>query len=122
MGNPVSAQARQPKPPMSGGDLAISLTALALTAVVIAGAAFLGLFSLAFLDYCPPESCSAEGAGTAVITAVIVALAIAAIGLTATVIQLFRRRRAWPFAVGALGLCVIAFVVGGLGYITAVGG
>jgi hypothetical protein len=122
MGNPIGVHGQQPKPPVSGSDLALSLTALALTAVVIAAAAFLGLFSLAFLDYCPPESCSAEGAGTAVVTTVIVALAIAAVGLTVTVVQLYRRRPAWPFAFGALALCVIAFFVGGLGYISAVGG
>ena len=84
-------------------------------------AAALGLFSLAFLDYCPPESCSAEGAATAVGTALFIAFAIGVVGLVVTVVQLFRRKRGWPFAVATLVLCALAVVLGGVGYAMAVG-
>ncbi len=106
---------------MSGPDLAVSIAALALTVVFGAVAAVFGLFSLAFLDYCPPESCSAERAFTAVATALAVAVAVAAIGLTVTIVRLHRRRTAWPFAVATLALCVVAFFLGGVGYAVAVG-
>ena len=86
-----------------------------------AAAAVFALFSLAFLDYCPPESCSAEGAVTAVGTALIAAFAIGVVGLVATIVQLVRRRPGWPFAVATLVLCVIAVVCGGVGYAMAVG-
>jgi hypothetical protein len=110
-----------PKPPVSGGDLAISITALTITVLLGAVAAVFGLFSLAFLDHCPPESCSAEGAVTAVGTALLIGFVIGVVGLVVTVVQLFRRRRGWPFAVATLVLCALAVFLGGVGYAMAVG-
>ncbi|MDT5019336.1 MAG: hypothetical protein QOD39_5496 [Mycobacterium sp.] len=110
-----------PKPPVSGGDLAISITTLVATVLMGAAAAVMGLFSLAFLDTCPPETCSAEGAATAVLTAIGVASVIGVAGLIATIVQLYRRKPGWPFAVATLVLCVIAFACGVVGYAVAVG-
>ena len=112
---------RPPKPPVSGADLAISITALIITVLLGAVAAVFGLFSLAFLDHCPPESCSVDGAVTAVGTALLVAFAVGVVGVVATVVQLFRRKRGWPFAVATLALCLLAVFLGGVGYATAVG-
>lgn len=106
---------------MSGADLAISITALIITVLFGAVAAVFGLFSLAFLDHCPPESCSVDGAVTAVGTALLIAFAVGVVGLVATVIQLFRRKRGWPFAVATLVLCTLAVFLGGVGYAMAVG-
>jgi hypothetical protein len=118
MGYPAGPPARQA---MSGTDLAVSIAALVLTAISGIIAACFGMFSLAFLDSCPPESCSAEDAFTAVATSLVVALGIAVIGLTVTIVRLYRRRTAWPFAVTTLALCVLAFFLGGVGYAVAVG-
>jgi hypothetical protein len=112
---------RPTKPPIATTDLWVSIGALVLTVVFGVIAATMGLFSLAFLDYCPPESCTAEGAATAVFTALLAAFAIGVVGLVVTVIQLYRRKPAWPFAVGALVLCAIAVGLGGVGYAMAVG-
>jgi len=106
---------------VSGADLAISITALIITVLLGAVAAVFGLFSLAFLDHCPPESCSVDGAVTAVGTALLVAFAVGVVGVVATVVQLFRRKRGWPFAVATLALCLLAVFLGGVGYATAVG-
>ena len=111
-----------PKPPVSGGDLAISIVALILTVLLGVVASVFGLFLLAFLDHCPPESCSVDGAVTAIGTALLVAFVIGVGGLIVTVIQLFRRKRGWPFAIGALVLCALAVFLGGVGYSMAVGG
>ena len=108
------------KPPVSGADIAISVTLLVLTALSIAAGAFFGLFSLAFLDHCPPETCSEEGAVNAVATALFAATGIGVVGLIATVVQLFRRRRGWPFALGTFLLCLLAFFFGGVGFSMAV--
>jgi hypothetical protein len=121
MGHPGYPAPRPPKPPVATTDLAISIAALILTAAFGVVAAAMGLFSLAFLDYCPPGSCSAEGATTAVGTALIVAFAIGIVGLVVTVVQLYRRKRGWPFAVAAFVLCSLAIVLGGVGYAVAVG-
>jgi hypothetical protein len=110
-----------PKPPVATHDLLISIAALVLTTALGVIAAAMGLFLLAFLDYCPPESCSAEGAVTAVGTALLVAFGIGVIGLVVTVIQLYRRKPGWPFALGTLALCGVAIFLGGVGYATAVG-
>jgi hypothetical protein len=110
-----------PRPPVSGGDVAISIAALTITVLLGAVAAVFGLFSLAFLDHCPPESCSVDGAVSAVGTALLIAFVIGVVGLVVTVIQLFRRKRGWPFAVATLVLCTLAVFLGGVGYAMAVG-
>jgi hypothetical protein len=84
-------------------------------------AAFFGMFSLAFLDHGPPESGSADDAFTAVATALLIAVAVGTFGLTITIVRLYRRRLAWPFAIGTLVLCLFAFFVGGVGYAVAIG-
>ena len=109
------------KPPIATTDLWVSIAALVLTVAFGVVAAVMGLFSLAFLDYCPPESCSAEGAATAVGTALLGAVAIGIAGLVVTVVQLCRRKPAWPFAVGTFVLCAVAVGLGGVGYTMAVG-
>lgn len=110
----------QPKPPISTADLWVSIGALVVTVVFGGAAAVMGLFSLAFLDYCPPESCSADGAATAVGIALMAAFAIGVVGLVVTVIQLVRRKPGWPFAVATFVLCAVAVVLGGVGYAMAV--
>jgi quinol-cytochrome oxidoreductase complex cytochrome b subunit len=110
------------KPPMSTADLSISIVVLVLTVVLGVIAAILGLFLLAFLDHCPPQSCSVDGAVTAVGTALLAAVGIGVVGLAATVIQLYRRKPGWPVAVATLMLCGLAVALGGAGYSIAVGG
>src|SRR5690348_16429671 len=99
---PPSAQPKPPKPPIATTDLWVSVGALVLTVGLGVVATTMGVFSLAFLDSCPPPSCSAEGAATAVWTALLAAFAVGVVGLVVTVIQLYRRKPAWPFAVGTL--------------------
>jgi hypothetical protein len=110
-----------PKPPLSTTDMVISIGALIFTVAFGVAAATMGLFSLAFLDYCPPQSCSAEGAVTAVGSALLAAFAIGVVGLVVTVVQLYRRKPGWPFAVATFVLCALAVVLGGIGYAMAVG-
>lgn len=110
-----------PPPPRNGVDLAVSIVALLLTAGMLAVGVVLGIFSLAFLDHCPPATCSVDGAVTAVFTTLLVAFGVALAGLVITVVQLVRRRRGWPFALATIGLVLIVFVIGGFGYSSAVG-
>ncbi|HKP41082.1 hypothetical protein [Mycobacterium sp.] len=121
MGYPSYPPPQPPKPPVATHDLLISIGALVLTLAlgVVAGA--MGLFSLAFLDYCPPESCSVDGAVNAVGMALIIAFGIGVVGLALTIIQLARRKPGWPFAVGTFVLCAVAIFLGGVGYAAAVG-
>jgi hypothetical protein len=115
------------KPPIATTDLVISIGALILTVAFGVVAAAMGLFSLslslslAFLDSFPPETCSAEGAATAVWIALLAAFAMGVVGLVVTVTQLVRRKPGWPLAVATFVLCVIAVVAGGVGYAMAVG-
>jgi hypothetical protein len=121
MAQPGYPQPRPPKPPIATTDLTISIGALVLTVGFGVVAAAAGLFSLAFLDNCPPQSCSAEGAATAVGTALLAALAIGLVGVVVTVVQLHRRKPGWPFAVATFVLCALAVALGVLGYALAVG-
>jgi len=107
--------------PISGWDLGVSVAVLVLTAGFGALAVFLGFFMLAFLDNCPPATCSVDGAVTAVAGGLLAAAAIGVTGLIVTIVQLVRRRPAWPFAVGTMVLCVLACALGGFGYEAAVG-
>jgi hypothetical protein len=109
------------KRPISGVDLTISIIALVFTLLIGGSAAVMGFFMLAFLDHCPPETCSAESAVTAVGISLIVAVVVGLAGLVVTVVQLARRRPAWPFALGTLVLCGVICAFGFVGYIAAVG-
>lgn len=100
----------------------ISIVVMVLTVLFGGGAALMGFFLLAFLDHCPPDTCSVDGAVTAVGTAVMAAAAIALVGFTITIVALIRRKTAWPFALGTFVLCAVAFAIGGVGYDAAVGG
>ena len=51
----------------------------------------------------------------------VAAFAIGVVGLVVTVVQLYRRKPGWPFAVATFVLCAIAVVLGGVGYAIAVG-
>jgi hypothetical protein len=121
MGYPAYPPARPTKPPVSPADLWISISALVLTVLMGITAAVLGVFSLAFLDYCPPETCSADHAVSAVATALLIAAVIGTAGLAVTIAQLVRRKPAWPFAVATLVLCTVACFFGAVGYAVAVG-
>ncbi|CAA0136134.1 Uncharacterised protein [Mycolicibacterium vanbaalenii] len=107
--------------PRSGVDLAISIVAMVLTVLLGAAAAFFGLFSLAFLDHCPPSRCSVDGAVSAVFTSLLAVAGIGLVGIVLTIVLLALRRTGWPVAVGTLVLCALAVFAGGLGYGAAVG-
>jgi hypothetical protein len=121
MGYPSYPAPPPSKPPIPTTDLVISIGAFIVTVAFGVVAAAMGLFSLAFLDYCPPESCSADGAVTAVGIALLSAVAIGVVGLVVTVVQLVRRKPGWPFAVATFVLCALAVVLGGVGYAMAAG-
>jgi len=110
------------KSPGSTTDVTISVVVLVFTALLGVGAVGMGVFSLAFLDYCPPTTCSADGAVTAVMTALAAAALVGLAGLIVTVVRLVRHKTAWPFAVGTLGLCLVVLFFGGMAYSAAVGG
>lgn len=109
------------QPRRSGADVAISIVTLLLMVVLVAATAFLGLFSLAFLDHCPPATCSVDGAVNAVFTSLLAAAGIAVVGIVVTIVALIRRKTVWPFAVGAFALCAATVLVGIVGYSSAVG-
>lgn len=110
------------KPPVSGVDAAVSVTALTLTLVAGAVAAFFGVFFMAFTDDCPAGTCNIDAGVTAMFTGFIVAAGLWVAGLVLTVARLRRRTRAWPYASGTLALCTAACVLGIAGYLQAVGG
>ncbi|MEI6252797.1 MAG: hypothetical protein WCP30_08330 [Mycobacteriaceae bacterium] len=107
-------------PPRNAGDVTGSVVVMVVTVLVVGAGAFMGLFSVAFLDHCPPATCSAEGAVTASMTAVVVAALVAVAGIITTIVRLATRKTAWPFAIGTLGLCVGVFVLGAIAYTAAV--
>jgi hypothetical protein len=109
------------KRPIPAADLTISIIALVLTVVLGGCAAVMGVFMLAFLDNCPPATCSVDGAVTAVGTALMIAFVVGLAGTVVTIVQLVRRSPAWPFAVGTLVLCAVICVLGGVAYRVAVG-
>ena len=82
--------------------------------------AVMGFFSLAFLDYCPPATCSADGAVTAVMATIAAAAGVVLTGLILTITRLGTRKTAWPFAVGALAVLVAVFLLGAMAYTAAV--
>lgn len=110
------------KPPVSRTDLVWSIVALVLTFAGGGVAAFLGLFVMAFTDYCPPATCHVDVGVSTMVTGFIVAAVLGLAGSIITVIRLTTRAPAWPFAFGTLALCALACTVAIAGYIKAVGG
>lgn len=110
------------KPPRSATDMTVSILTMVFIVLMGALAAFMGVFSLAFLDHCPPETCSVDGAVTAVMTSLAIAALVALIGIVLTIVRLAQRKPAWPFAVGTLGVCVVILFGGAMAYTVAVGG
>ena len=109
------------KPPLSATDMWICVAALTSTVLMGGVGAVGGLFSLAFLDYCPPESCSADGAASAVLRSVLIAGVFGLAGLTVTIFRLRRRKTGWPFAVATFCICAVVLGTGFVGYIVATG-
>ncbi len=102
-------------------DIAASITLLVVAWALFAVYAVIGLFLLAFIDYCPPESCSTDDAFDALaIAGAAIGAALLALSVLA-VVRMVRRRRSWW--VGAVGvLAVLAGAAAGIvGYGAAVG-
>lgn len=93
---------------------------MVLTVLAVGAGTVMGVFSLAFLDHCPPATCSVDGAVTASMTTVAAAGLLAVAGIVTTIVRLAARKPAWPFAVGTLALCLGVFVLGALAYTVAV--
>lgn len=109
-----------PQRPRSAVDITASIVVIVLTVLLVGAGAVMGLFSLAFLDHCPPGTCSVEGAVTASMMTVVIAGFLAVTGIITTIVRLLARKTAWPFAVGTLALCLGVFFLGAIAYTAAV--
>lgn len=124
MGYPAPPPYQYPyRPPQrNAADVTVSIIVMVLTVLLGGMAAVMGVFSLAFLDHCPPATCSPEGAVSAVMGALALAALVGLTGIVLTIVALARRNTAWPFAVGTLMLCVLVLFSGAVAYSLAVGG
>ncbi len=111
-----------PRPQRNVADVTVSILMMVLTVLLGGVAAVIGVFSLAFIDHCPPASCSVDGAVTAVMGALALAALVGITGVVLTMVAIARRRRSWPFAVGTFALCLLVLFGGVVGYVVAVGG
>ncbi|MBJ7339150.1 hypothetical protein [Mycolicibacterium sp.] len=107
--------------PIPAADLIVSVVALLATVVFGAVSARVALYLLLVLDACPNLTCNVGRATTVVGVDLVIALVIGIVGFAVTIVKLVRRRRAWPYAVGTFVLCVVACLVGVLGYFAAAG-
>ena len=104
-----------------GWDIALSVFLLVLAATVGIVGGILAFFSIAFIDNCPPETCSADGAVSAQFTAALVVILAFVVGLIATIVALASRRRGWWVALLTVVIILIIWVLGFVGYFAAVG-
>lgn len=117
----LTPTARSPMPPADRTDVVLSAVLLVIGAVGWVAAAGMEFFALAFTDYCPAETCSADRAFMSIAVALSVAAALIVIGAVVAIILIIRRRLGWPFAAAALLLSIAAEVLGFVGYAAAVG-
>ena len=122
MGYPGPPWPPPPPPQRNAADVTVSIIVMIITVFTGGAGAVMGLFSLAFLDHCPPETCSADAAVTVAMTTVGIAALIALTGLILTIARLGARKRGWPFAVGTLAAMLVVFFLGAMAYTVAVGG
>jgi uncharacterized BrkB/YihY/UPF0761 family membrane protein len=115
MSSPVDSGSGRPL------DIAASITLLVVAWALFACYAVVGLVLLAFIDHCPPESCSTDDAFDALALAGVGIFAVLAVMSVWSVVRMVRRRRSWW--VGVLGILAVAAgaVVGVFGYGAAVG-
>ena len=110
------------RPQRNTADLAVSVIVLVITVLGSALGCLMSFMMMAFLDYCPPQTCSVNGAVTAALGTIGAVGLIVVAGLVLTVIRLGARKTAWPFAVGTAASAVAAFLLGFLAFNFAVGG
>ena len=113
-------QYRPPQPPRNPVDVTVSIIALVITVLAAGAGAVMSFLSLAFLDYCPPATCSVDGAVTVAFATIAVAAGVVLTGLILTVTRLGTRKTAWPFAIGALTALIAVFILGATAYTTVV--
>ena len=104
-----------------GWDIALSVFLLVLAGVVGLVGSVLAIFALAFVDVCPPDTCSVDGAIAAQFTAGLVVTLAFVVGLIATIVALTRRRRGWWIALITVLAVLVIWVLGFVGYFAAVG-
>jgi hypothetical protein len=110
-----------PKPPIDRTDAVLCSVLLVVSAACWAAAAGMEFFAMAFTDYCPAQTCSADRASMSIVIAVLAAAILIVIGAVVAIVRIVRRRLGWPFAVAALVLSIAAEVLGFVGYVVAVG-
>lgn len=101
--------------------MVLSAVLVVIGAVGWVAAAGMEFFAMAFTDYCPAETCSADRAFMSIAVALSAAAALIVIGAVVAIIRIIRRRLGWPFAAAALLLSIAAEVLGFVGYAAAVG-
>jgi uncharacterized BrkB/YihY/UPF0761 family membrane protein len=104
-----------------GWDIALSVFLLLLAATLGVVGSILAFVSIAFIDNCPPESCSVDGAVSAQFTAALLVILAFVAGLIATIVALATRRRGWWVALLTAVVVLVIWVLGFVGYFTAVG-
>lgn len=107
--------------PIVRWDAALSGAALAVTGMLVALGVFGAVFLVAFLDYCPPRTCSSSAVLVSVGGSLVVAAAAGIAGLAMTVLRVVERRPAWPFALATLAVTCSAVVFGAVHYASAIG-
>ncbi len=110
--------ARTPRRPVIVWDVVLTIVLWLVNAAVLGVAAFATIFLLAFIDYCPPQSCSVEGAFGGAGIGALLAILVSLIGLVVGIILMVRRRIAWWVATVAL---VLSAACWGLGIVLAAG-
>jgi hypothetical protein len=109
------------KPPLIVWDIIVSIVMWVLSVGLIGVAAFVALFGLAFIDYCPPESCSAQGAFLSLMVAGVASIFLLLTGLTWGIVRIVERQTSWWVGLGALVLSLACWIIGFVGAAKSVG-
>lgn len=107
--------------PLIRWDVTLSGTALALAGILVALGVFGAVFLVAFLDHCPPRTCSSSQLFVSVGCSLVVAVAAGVAGLAMTVLRVVERRISWPFAVATLVVVGAAIAIGAADYTSVIG-
>ncbi|MGN6125964.1 MAG: hypothetical protein ACTHON_05325 [Humibacter sp.] len=102
-------------------DIVLSIVVWVMTGALIGIATFVALFGLAFIDYCPPASCSANGALLSLMVAGVASVVVALAGLAGGLVLIVQHRISWWVTVGAFVLCLACWVAGFVGAAKAIG-
>lgn len=111
-----------PNPPRAKPeDLAATVSLLVISVLAAFFGAIMLLFSVAFIDHCPPETCSLDAAWLSMNAGQAFMLLSLVVGIALSIWRLVKRKIAWRIALTTLVAVILSAVLGFVAVVISAG-